>query len=109
MAALGGHVDQCDRCDYRKISYCSCRSRHCTKCHGRALTRWLEQRATELLPAEYFHVVFTILQLLAPLALQNQQLAYGLLFRAAAETLLHIAADSRHLGARIGFLALLHT
>ena len=108
-AALGGHVDQCDQCGYRKISYCSCRNRHCPKCHGRARWRWLEQRATELLPVEYFHVVFTLPQLVAPLALQNQQLVYGILFRAAAETLLQIAADSRHLGARIGFLAVLHT
>jgi putative transposase/transposase-like zinc-binding protein len=108
-AALGGHVDQCDQCGYRKISYCSCRNRNCPKCHGQARARWLEQRAAELLPVEYFHVVFTLPQLIAPLALQNQLLAYGLLFRAAAETLLQIAADPRHLGARIGFLAVLHT
>jgi hypothetical protein len=108
-AALGGHVDQCDKCGYRKISYCSCRNRHCPKCQGQASARWLEQRATELLPVEYFHVVFTLPQLVAPLALQNQQLVYGILFRAASETLLQIAADPRHLGARIGFLAVLHS
>jgi hypothetical protein len=108
-AALGGHVEQCDQCGYRQISYCSCRNRHCPKCHGQARARWLEQRAAELLPVEYFHVVFTLPQLLAPLALQNQRLVYGLLFRAAAETLLQIAADPRHLGARLGFLAVLHT
>jgi hypothetical protein len=108
-AALGGHVDQCDRCGYRKISYCSCRNRHCPKCRGRARARWLERRAAELLPVEYFHVVFTLPQLIAPLALQNQRLVYGILFRAAAETLLRIGADPRHLGARIGFLAVLHT
>lgn len=108
-AALGGHVDQCDQCGYRKVSYCSCRNRHCPKCHGQARSQWLQQRATELLPVEYFHVVFTLPQLVAPLALQNQQLVYGLLFRAAAETLLQIAADPRHLGARIGFLTVLHT
>jgi hypothetical protein len=108
-AVLGGHVDQCDQCGYRQISYCSCRNRHCPKCHGQARARWLEQRATELLPVEYFHVVFTLPQLVAPLALQNQRLVYGLLFHAAAETLLQIAADPRHLGARIGFLAVLHT
>ncbi len=108
-AALGGHVEQCDQCGYRKISYCSCRNRHCPKCHGQTRARWLERRAAELLPVEYFHVVFTLPQLLAPLALQNQQLLYGLLFHAAAETLLQIAADPRHLGARIGFLAVLHT
>jgi hypothetical protein len=108
-AALGGHVDQCDRCGYRKISYCSCRNRHCPKCSASARARWLEQRAAELMPVEYFHVVFTLPQLVAPLALQNQRVVYGLLFRAAAETLLQIAADQRHLGARLGFLAVLHT
>src|SRR5215470_15671968 len=108
-ATLGGHVEECDRCGYRQISYCSCRNRHCPKCHGRARAQWLEQRAAELLPVEYFHVVFTVPRLLAPLALQNQRLVYGTLFRAAAETLLQIAADPKHLGARIGFLAVLHT
>jgi hypothetical protein len=91
-AALGGHVDQCDQCGYRKISYCSCRNRHCPKCHGHARARWLEERATELLPVEYFYVVFTLPQLVAPLALQNQQLVYGLFFRAAAETRLQISS-----------------
>jgi hypothetical protein len=108
-AALGGHVEECDRCGYRKISYCSCRNRHCPKCHGQARAGWLEQRAEELLPVEYFHVVFTVPQLVAPLALRNQRVVYGILFRAAAETLLQIAADPRHLGARIGFFAVLHT
>jgi transposase-like zinc-binding protein/putative transposase len=108
-AALGGHVEECDRCGYRIIAYCSCRNHHCPKCQGQARARWLEQRAAELLPVEYFHVVFTVPQLVAPLALRNQRLVYGILFRAAAETLLRIAADPRHLGARIGFLAVLHT
>jgi hypothetical protein len=108
-AALGGHVDQCDRCGYQKIAYCSCRNRHCPKCRGQARARWLEQRAAELLPVEYFHVVFTVPQLVAPLALRNQRVVYGILFRAAGETLLQIAADRRHLGARLGFLAVLHT
>jgi hypothetical protein len=108
-AALGGHVEECDRCGYRKISYCSCRNRHCPKCRGQARAQWLEQRAAELLPVEYFHVVFTVPQLVAPVALQNQRVIYGILFRAAAETLLQIAADPKHLGARIGFLAVLHT
>jgi hypothetical protein len=108
-AALGGYVAQCDQCGYRKISYCSCRNRHCPKCHGQARAQWLAQRAAELLPVEYFHVVFTVPQLLAPLALQNQRLVYGILFRAAAETLLQIAADPRHLGARLGFVAVLHS
>jgi Putative transposase/Transposase zinc-binding domain len=108
-AVLGGYVEQCDQCGYQKIAYCSCRNRHCPKCSARARAQWLEQRAAELLPVEYFHVVFTVPQLLAPLALQNQRLVYGMLFRAAAETLLQIAADPRHLGARLGFLAVLHT
>jgi len=108
-AALGGHVEECDRCGYRKIAYCSCRNRHCPKCCGQARVRWLQQRAAELLPVEYFHVVFTVPQMVAPLALRNQRVVYGILFRAAAETLLQIAADPRHLGARIGFLAVLHT
>jgi hypothetical protein len=108
-AALGGHLDQCNKCGYRQISYCSCRNRHCPKCRGQARARWLAQHAAELLPVEYFHVVFTVPQLLAPLALQNQRLVYGILFRAAAETLLQIAADPKHLGAGIGFLTVLHT
>src|SRR5215469_6618756 len=107
-AVLGGYVEHCDQCGYRKVSYCSCRNRHCPKCSARARAQWLWQRAAELLPVEYFHVVFTVPQLLAPLALQNQRLVYGVLFRAAAETLLQIAADPRHLGARLGFLAVLH-
>jgi hypothetical protein len=87
-AVLGGHVEQCDQCGYQKITYCSCRNRHCPKCSARARAQWLGQRAAELLPVEYFHVVFTVPQLLAPPALQNQRLVYGILFRAAAETLL---------------------
>jgi Putative transposase/Transposase zinc-binding domain len=108
-AALGGHVEQCDECGHRTISYCSCRNRHCPKCGSANRAAWLEQRADELLPVEYFHVVFTLPQSLAPLALQNQRVLYGILFKAASETLLQIAADPKHLGARIGFLAVLHT
>jgi hypothetical protein len=108
-AALGGHVEQCDRCGHRTIAYCSCRNRHCPKCQNAARVTWLEQRAAELLPVDYFHLVFTLPQTLAPLALQNQRLVYGILFRAAAETLLQIAADPKHLGASIGFVAVLHT
>ena len=108
-AALGGHVDQCDECGHRTISYCSCRNRHCPKCQSGRGAAWLEQRAIELLPVEYFHVVFTLPQSLAPLALQNQRVVYRILFRAAAETLLQIGADPKHLGARVGFLAVLHT
>jgi hypothetical protein len=88
-AALGGHVEQCDECGHRTISYCSCRNRHCPKCGSANRAVWLEQRADELMPVEYFHVVFTLPQSLAPLALQNQRVLYGLLFKAASETLLH--------------------
>jgi hypothetical protein len=108
-AALGGYANHCDRCDYQAIAYRSCRNRHCPKCQGAARAAWLGQRAAELLPAEYFHVVFTLPQTVAPVALQNQRIIYGMLFRAAAETLLQIAADPKHLGARIGLLAVLHT
>ena len=108
-AALGGHIEQCDSCGQRAISYNSCLNRHCPKCQGAARQAWLAKRSAELLPVPYFHVVFTLPHLLAPLALQNKALVYGLLFRAAAETLLQIAADPKHLGAKIGFLAVLHT
>lgn len=108
-AALGGHVDECDHCGRRQISYNSCRNRHCPKCQGSQAAQWLDAQREHLLPVPYVHVVFTLPQLLAPLALQNPRVVYGLLFRAASQTLLQIAADPRHLGARIGFLALLHT
>jgi hypothetical protein len=108
-AALGGHIEQCDSCGQRAISYNSCLNRHCPKCQGAARQVWLAKRSAELLPVPYFHVVFTLPHVLAPLALQNKALVYGLLFRAAAETLLQIAADPKHLGAKIGFLAVLHT
>ena len=108
-AALGGHVEQCDSCGQRAISYNSCLNRHCPKCQAAARQTWLAERSAELLPVPYYHVVFTLPHILAPLALQNKPLLYGLLFRAAAETLLEIAADPQHLGAKIGFLAVLHT
>ena len=108
-AALGGHLEQCEQCGYCQIAYNSCRNRHCAKCQAAARAEWLEERAAELLEVEYFHVVFTLPQQISRLALQNQRLIYGLLFRAAAETLLQIAADPQHLGAEIGFLAVLHT
>lgn len=108
-AALGGHIEQCDSCGQQTIAYNSCLNRHCPKCQGAARQRWLAKRSAELLPVPYYHVVFTLPHLLAPVALQNKVLLYGLLFRTAAETLLHIAADPRHLGAEIGFLAVLHT
>jgi hypothetical protein len=108
-AALGGHVEQCDHCAGRVIAYNSCRNRHCPKCQATARDEWLADRAKELLPVRYCHVVFTIPQQLAPLALQNQRVCYSLLFRAVSETLQEIAADARHLGAKIGILAVLHT
>ncbi len=108
-AALGGHLQQCDRCGHRVISYNSCRNRHCPKCQATARAKWLAQRQTELLPVPYFHVVFTLPQELAHVALQNPKRIYTILFRAASETLLTIAADPKHLGASIGFLAVLHT
>jgi hypothetical protein len=107
--ALGGHVDQCDQCGHCVISYNSCRNRSCPKCQGAARALWLAEREAELLPVEYFHVVFTLPQQIARMALQNARRIYSILFRAVAETLLTIAADPQHLGAAIGFLAVLHS
>ena len=107
--ALGGHVQECDHCGERQISYNSCRNRHCPKCQGSQTAQWLEAQQPHLLPVPYFHVVFTLPQLLAPVALQNPKVVYGLLFQAASRTLLEVAANPRHLGATIGFLAVLHT
>jgi hypothetical protein len=108
-AALGGHLDQCSRCSHRAIFFHSCRNRHCPKCQTYARDRWLAARSQELLPVEYFHVVFTLPHALSALILQNKRLLYDLLFRASAETLLEVAADPKHLGAQIGFLSVLHT
>jgi len=108
-AALGGHVEECDQCGQRRIAYNSCRNRHCPKCQATARARWMAERAKELLPVEYFHVVFTLPDDLAPIGLQNPRLVYNLLFRATAQTMLQLAADPKHLGADIGFLAVLHT
>jgi len=109
-AVLGGHVRACDGCDHQEISYNSCRNRHCPKCQAQARAEWLKQRAAELLPISYFHVVFTLPAEIAALALQNKRLLYGMLFEAASQTLTEIAADPRHLGAdSIGLLAVLHT
>jgi hypothetical protein len=108
-AALGGHLDQCDQCGHCAISYNSCRNRSCPKCQGAARAQWLADREAELLPVEYFHVVFTLPLQIARLALQNARIIYSILFRTVAETLLTIAADPKHLGAAIGFLAVLHT
>jgi len=111
-AALGSHVEyveQCDTCGHRVVSYNSCRDRHCPKCQALARAEWLDEREGELLPVPYFHVVFTVPQKIGALALQNAREIYRILFRAASETLLTIAADPRRLGAAIGFLAVLHT
>ena len=108
-AALGGHLQQCDRCGHRVFLYKSCRNRHCPKCQAMARARWLAQRQTELLPVPYFHVVFTLPQQIGRLALQNAKPIYNILFHAASRTLLETAADPRLLGASIGFLAVLHT
>jgi Putative transposase/Transposase zinc-binding domain len=109
-AALGGHLDQCTRCGHRAtISYNSCRNRHCPKCQTAARERWIAARQKELLPTRYVHVVFTLAPQLAALTLQNKKVVYDLLFRASAETLLEVARDPRHLGAEIGFFAVLHT
>ena len=108
-AALGGHVEVCDACGHREISYNSCRNRHCPKCQAAATAEWLERERAHLLDVPYAHVVFTLPEALRALALQNPRVCYGLLFRAAAQTLLQIGADPKHLGARIGFLAILHT
>jgi hypothetical protein len=108
-AALGGHVEECDQCGQQRIAYNSCRNRHCPKCQASARARWMADRAKELLPVEYFHVVFTLPDDLAPIGLQNPRIVYNLLFQATAKTMLQLAADPKHLGADIGFLAVLHT
>jgi hypothetical protein len=108
-AVLGGHLEQCDHCGHQQIAYNSCRNRHCPKCQATAAAEWMQAREAELLPVEYFHVVFTIPAVLNPIALQNPRIVYGLLFQAASETLRQLAADPKHLGADIGFLAILHT
>jgi hypothetical protein len=108
-AALGGHVERCDRCAHEVISYNSCRNRHCPKCQAAARAEWLEAREADLLPVPYFHVVFTVPPAIAELALQNKRVMYGILLRASAQTLLQIAADPKHLGAQIGLLSVLHT
>mgnify|MGYP006397337235 CR=1 FL=1 len=108
-AALGGHVEACTDCGHWRIAYNSCRNRHCPKCQGAAARTWLEAREADLLPVGYFHVVFTLPAEIAAIAFSNKALVYDLLFKAAAETMLTIAADPQHLGARIGITAVLHT
>jgi hypothetical protein len=108
-AALGGHVERCDSCDHQRIAYNSCRNRNCPKCQSLARARWLADRQAELLDTQYFHVVFTVPDEVAAIAFQNKSVVYNILFRAVAETLQTIAIDPDHLGAEIGFLAVLHT
>src|SRR5277367_220741 len=108
-AALGGHVLHCQSCDHDQIAYNSCRNRHCPKCQGSSARRWLEARQADLLPVDYYHVVFTLPAPISDIAYTNKSVIYGLLFQATAETLLTIAADPKHLGARIGMLLVLHT
>ena len=108
-SALGGHIEQCGHCDHQRISYNSCRNRHCPKCQNLARAQWIGKRKLELLPIDYYHVVFTIPEQLNPLALQNKAVFYKLLFDATAATLQTIARDTKHLGAEIGFFSILHT
>jgi len=108
-AALGGHVARCEDCAYTSIAYNSCRNRHCPKCQGAAAKQWLADRQAELLPVPYYHVVFTLPARIADIAYQNRAIIYDLLFKLSAETMLTIAADPKHLGARIGITSVLHT
>jgi Zn finger protein HypA/HybF involved in hydrogenase expression len=108
-AALGGHVARCEKCSHTLIAYNSCRNRHCPKCQGAAAREWLAMREAELLPVPYYHVVFTLPAAIADIAYQNKAAIYAILFKAAAETLITIAADPKHLGARIALTAVLHT
>jgi predicted Zn-ribbon and HTH transcriptional regulator len=108
-AALGGHVERCEDCHYTTVAYNSCRNRHCPKCQGAAAKQWLADRQSELLPVPYYHVVFTLPVAIADIAYQNKAVVYDLLFKASAETMLTIAGDPEHLGARIGFTSVLHT
>lgn len=108
-AELGGHREKCKSCGHERIAYNSCRDRHCNKCQALARATWVAKQVAELLPVPYFHVVFTMPPCIASIALQNQRVVYDILFRAVSETLTRIAADPKHLGAVIGFLAVLHT
>jgi Putative transposase/Transposase zinc-binding domain len=108
-AALGGHVARCEDCQHTTVAYNSCRNRHCPKCQGAAARTWMEERESELLPAPYFHIVFTLPSVIGDIAYQNKAMIYDLLFKASAETILTIAADPKHLGARIAITSVLHT
>jgi putative transposase/transposase-like zinc-binding protein len=108
-AALGGHVARCEDCAYTTIAYNSCRNRHCPKCQGAAAKQWLADREAELLPVPYYHLVFTLPRQIADIAYQNKAILYDLLFKVSAETMLTIAADPKHLGAKIGITSILHS
>ncbi|VAX20618.1 Mobile element protein [hydrothermal vent metagenome] len=108
-AALGSHIEKCDNCGYETIAYNSCRNRHCPKCQYRAREEWIASRERELLPVPYYHIVFTIPEILNNLVLVNKRILYGILFKAASETLLTLSKDPKHLGAEIGIIAVLHT
>jgi len=108
-AALGSHLERCDNCGYETIAYNSCRNRHCPKCQYKAREEWITARESELLPVVYYHIVFTIPDILNPLVLINKRILYGILFKAASETLLTLCKDPKHLGAEIGIIAVLHT
>ena len=108
-AVLGGHVARCEKCSHTQIAYNSCRNRHCPKCQGAAAKQWLAEREAELLPVPYHHVVFTLPAPISDIAYQNKAAIYDILFKASAETLITIAADPKHLGARIGIISVLHT
>ena len=108
-SAVGGHVERCEDCAHERVAYNSCRNRHCPKCQGAAARQWLAEREAELLPVPYYHVVFTLPAPVGVIAFHNKAAVYDLLFRAAADTLTTIAADPKHLGARIGLTAVLHT
>jgi hypothetical protein len=108
-AALGGHVARCEKCPHIHVAFNSCRNRHCPKCQGAAAREWLAKREAELLPVPYFHQVFTLPAQIADIAYQNKAEIYDILFKASSETMLTIAADPKHLGAKIGITAVLHT
>lgn len=108
-SALGGHKDKCDHCGHLEISYNSCRNRHCPKCQTLRKEKWIEARSEDLLPIEYFHVVFTIPSELNPLLSMNRKVLYDLLFRSVSETLMELASDPKHLGAKVGVISILHT
>ncbi len=108
-SVLGSHLERCDNCGYETIAYNSCRNRHCPKCQYAAREEWIDARERELLPVPYYHIVFTIPDILNPLVLVNKRILYGILFNAASETLLTLGKDPKHLGAEIGIIAVLHT